>query len=103
MTWEFLEYIAVKNVRPNRFFFCQTYWGNYFFFSAIPILSEWCSWAVSVGEAKETRTQLDEVLRRAGADPFSGKLFWDAKLEFEKAQLESMRYSGVLYIYIKLW
>nr|XP_013189648.1 unnamed protein product [Amyelois transitella] len=57
---------------------------------SIPILTEWCSWALSTGDAKETRAQLEEVLHRAGADPFSGKLFWDAKLEFEKAQLESM-------------
>ncbi|XP_053617334.1 squamous cell carcinoma antigen recognized by T-cells 3-like [Plodia interpunctella] len=57
---------------------------------SIPIFTEWCSWAISTGDAKETRAQLDEVLHRAGADPFSGKLFWDAKLEFEKAQLESI-------------
>lgn len=57
---------------------------------AIPILSEWCSWSLTVGEPATARAQLDEVLKRAGADPFSGKIFWDAKLELEKAQLETM-------------
>ncbi|KAM3964063.1 RNA-binding protein 4F [Aphomia sociella] len=57
---------------------------------SIPILSEWCTWAMGVGEVPAAREQLDEVLRRAGADPFSGKLFWDAKLELEKSQLDTM-------------
>ncbi|KAI8442170.1 hypothetical protein MSG28_005778 [Choristoneura fumiferana] len=60
----------------------------------IPILSEWCSWALGVGGAAAARAHLDEVLRRAGPDPLSGKLFWDAKHELEKAQLESMRYTS---------
>ncbi|XP_026501301.2 squamous cell carcinoma antigen recognized by T-cells 3-like [Vanessa tameamea] len=57
---------------------------------SIPILSEWCSWSLSAGEAVSAREQLDEVLRRAGADPLSGKIFWDAKHELEKAKLETM-------------
>ncbi|KAF9408043.1 hypothetical protein HW555_012134, partial [Spodoptera exigua] len=57
---------------------------------SIPILSEWCSWALTVEPAEKAREQLDEVLRRAGADPFSGKIFWDAKLELEKTQLENL-------------
>ncbi|CAH0595317.1 unnamed protein product [Chrysodeixis includens] len=57
---------------------------------SIPILSEWCSWSLTVGEPATARAQLDEVLKRAGADPFSGKIFWDAKLELEKAQLETL-------------
>lgn len=57
---------------------------------AIPILTEWCSWSLTVGEPATARAQLDEVLKRAGADPFSGKIFWDAKLELEKAQLETL-------------
>ncbi|CAG5044125.1 unnamed protein product [Parnassius apollo] len=57
---------------------------------SIPILSLWSSWALSTGAAEIARAQLDEVLRRAGADPFSGKLFWDARLELEKAQLETL-------------
>ncbi|CAH2263566.1 jg10898 [Pararge aegeria aegeria] len=57
---------------------------------SIPILSEWCSWSMTAGEAISAREQLDEVLSRAGADPLSGKIFWDAKLELEKAKLETM-------------
>ncbi|CAH2093898.1 unnamed protein product [Euphydryas editha] len=57
---------------------------------SIPILSEWCSWALTAGEAAAARAQLDEVLRRAGADPLSGKIFWDARLELEKAKLDTM-------------
>lgn len=57
---------------------------------SIPILTEWCTWAMGVGDVPAAREQLDEVLRRAGADPFSGKLFWDAKLELEKSQLDTM-------------
>lgn len=60
--------------------------------AAIPILSEWCSWSLSSGEAEAARAQLDEVARRAGADPLSGKLFWDARAELEKAQLENLRF-----------
>ncbi|KAJ2942735.1 hypothetical protein O0L34_g14923 [Tuta absoluta] len=56
---------------------------------SIPILSEWCTWALS-GTLAEAREQLDEILTRAGADPLSGKLFWDARLELEKSQLDSM-------------
>ncbi|KAG6443017.1 hypothetical protein O3G_MSEX002619 [Manduca sexta] len=56
----------------------------------IRILSDWCSWALSSGDAVSAREQIDEVLRRAGADPLSGKIFWDAKLELEKAQLATM-------------
>lgn len=41
--------------------------------------------------ADKAREQLEEVLRRAGADPFSGKIFWDAKFELEKNQLENLR------------
>lgn len=58
--------------------------------SAIPILSEWCSWSLTAGEAVSARDQLEEVLSRAGADPLSGKVFWDAKLELEKAKLDTM-------------
>ena len=61
------------------------------FISAIPILSEWCSWSLSAGEAISARAQLEEVLRRAGADPLSGKIFWDAKFELEKAKLDNMK------------
>ncbi|XP_032526372.2 squamous cell carcinoma antigen recognized by T-cells 3 [Danaus plexippus] len=57
---------------------------------SIPLLSEWCSWSLSAGEAVSARDQLEEVLRRAGADPLSGKIFWDAKHELEKAKLETM-------------
>ncbi|XP_045770287.1 squamous cell carcinoma antigen recognized by T-cells 3-like [Maniola jurtina] len=57
---------------------------------SIPILSEWCSWSLSAGEAGWARAQLEEMLSRAGADPLSGKIFWDAKLELEKAKLETM-------------
>ncbi|KAJ0173092.1 hypothetical protein K1T71_011268 [Dendrolimus kikuchii] len=57
---------------------------------SIPILSEWCSWSLSSGEVTSAREQIDEVLRRAGSDPLSGKIFWDAKLELEKAQLDTM-------------
>lgn len=57
---------------------------------SIPILSEWCSFSLTMGEADKARAQLEEVLRRAGADPFSGKIFWDAKYELEKAHLETM-------------
>lgn len=57
---------------------------------SIPILSEWCSWALTVEPADKAREQLEEVLRRAGADPFSGKIFWDAKFELEKNQLENL-------------
>ncbi|KAJ8712942.1 hypothetical protein PYW08_008246 [Mythimna loreyi] len=57
---------------------------------SIPILSEWCSFSLTLGEADKARAQLDEVLRRAGADPFSGKIFWDAKYELEKAHLDTM-------------
>ncbi|RVE46870.1 hypothetical protein evm_008431 [Chilo suppressalis] len=57
---------------------------------SIPILSAWCSWSVSSTDTAVARSHIDEVLRRAGADPLSGKIFWDAKLEFEKAQLETM-------------
>ncbi|XP_041972397.1 squamous cell carcinoma antigen recognized by T-cells 3 [Aricia agestis] len=57
---------------------------------SIPILSEWCSWAMNAGDTDKIRLQLDEVLKRAGADPLSGKIFWDAKIEMEKAKLESM-------------
>ncbi|CAH0758684.1 unnamed protein product [Diatraea saccharalis] len=57
---------------------------------SIPILSEWCTWSISSGDTDAARTHIDEVLRRAGADPLSGKIFWDAKLELEKAQLETM-------------
>ncbi|KAI5642579.1 squamous cell carcinoma antigen recognized by T-cells 3 isoform X1 [Phthorimaea operculella] len=56
---------------------------------SIPILSEWCTWALS-GTLVEAREQLDEILTRAGADPLSGKLFWDARLELEKSQLDAM-------------
>lgn len=55
----------------------------------IPILTEWCSWSLGAG-ADSARAHLEEVLRLAGPDPLSGKLFWDAKRELEKAQLESM-------------
>ncbi|CAH2052150.1 unnamed protein product, partial [Iphiclides podalirius] len=57
---------------------------------SIPILSLWCSWALSTGSPEVARAQIEEVLRRAGADPFSGKLFWDARLELEKTQLEAL-------------
>ncbi|KAH9631176.1 hypothetical protein HF086_006754 [Spodoptera exigua] len=67
----------------------QTLWGLSSL-EPIPILSEWCSWALTVEPAEKAREQLDEVLRRAGADPFSGKIFWDAKLELEKTQLENL-------------
>ncbi|XP_026314228.1 squamous cell carcinoma antigen recognized by T-cells 3-like isoform X2 [Hyposmocoma kahamanoa] len=56
---------------------------------SIPILSEWCSWSLT-GPPDAARAQLEEVLRRGGADPLSGKLFWDAKLELEKTQLSTM-------------
>lgn len=65
---------------------------------SIPILSEWCSWSLTFGEADKARAQLEEVIRRAGADPFSGKIFWDAKLELEKAQLETMREEDTEYV-----
>ncbi|CAG4932970.1 unnamed protein product [Colias eurytheme] len=64
---------------------------------SIPILSEWCSWSLTAGEVENARTQLEEVLRRAGADPLSGKIFWDAKLEMEKAQLENMNQDDTQY------
>ncbi|KAJ8711281.1 hypothetical protein PYW07_008523 [Mythimna separata] len=58
---------------------------------SIPILSEWCSFSLTMGDAEKARAQLEEVLRRAGADPFSGKIYWDAKYELEKAHLDTMR------------
>ncbi|XP_072934402.1 squamous cell carcinoma antigen recognized by T-cells 3-like isoform X2 [Epargyreus clarus] len=64
---------------------------------SIPILSEWCSWSLSTGDPVLARAQLSEVVRRAGADPFSGKLFWDAKLELEKAQMDSMNVEDPQY------
>ncbi|VVC88803.1 unnamed protein product [Leptidea sinapis] len=57
---------------------------------SIEILSEWCSWSLSAGDANSVRNQLEEILKRAGADPLSGKVFWDARFEMEKAHLESM-------------
>ncbi|XP_045517380.1 squamous cell carcinoma antigen recognized by T-cells 3 [Pieris brassicae] len=57
---------------------------------SISILSEWYSWSLSINDVTEVRGQLEEVLRRAGADPLSGKAFWDARYEMEKAQLEAM-------------
>ncbi|CAK1541645.1 unnamed protein product [Leptosia nina] len=57
---------------------------------SISILSEWYSWSLSAGDVSDARAQLEEVLRRAGADPLSGKVFWDARYEMEKAQLEAM-------------
>lgn len=66
-------------------------------FTAIPILSLWCSWALGTGSPKLAREQIEEVLRLGGADPFSGKLFWDARFELEKTQLDSLRYSLMIY------
>ncbi|CAB3246174.1 unnamed protein product [Arctia plantaginis] len=58
---------------------------------SIPILSEWCSWLIGASDAKFARKNFEEVLHRAGPDPLSGKIFWNAKLELEKTELESMR------------
>ncbi|KAL0867760.1 hypothetical protein ABMA27_008476 [Loxostege sticticalis] len=57
---------------------------------SIPILTEWCTWSLSTGSTTVARAQMEEILRRAGADPLSGKIFWDAKLELEKSQLDTM-------------
>ncbi|XP_013167665.1 PREDICTED: squamous cell carcinoma antigen recognized by T-cells 3 [Papilio xuthus] len=56
---------------------------------SIPILNLWCSWAMSIG-TEDGRAQIEEVLKRAGSDPFSGKLFWEARLELEKTKLQSL-------------
>ncbi|XP_075983329.1 RNA-binding protein 4F [Anticarsia gemmatalis] len=58
---------------------------------SIPIFTEWCSWLISSGNTNFARDHLEEVLHRAGPDPLSGKIFWNAKLELEKAELEAMR------------
>ncbi|XP_052738957.1 squamous cell carcinoma antigen recognized by T-cells 3-like [Bicyclus anynana] len=65
---------------------------------SIPILTEWCSWSLGAGESISARDQLEEVLSRAGADPLSGKIFWDAKFELEKAKLETMNEDNPNYI-----
>ncbi|XP_068623305.1 squamous cell carcinoma antigen recognized by T-cells 3 isoform X2 [Battus philenor] len=57
---------------------------------SIPILSLWCSWAMSTGAPDVARAQLSEVLKLAGSNPFSGKLFWDTRLELEKTELETL-------------
>lgn len=41
---------------------------------------------------EDARAQIEEVLKRAGSDPFSGKLFWEARLELEKTKLQSLGY-----------
>lgn len=58
------------------------------------ILLEWCSWALTLPDdnnlRENTREQIKEVLRRAGADPLTGKLFWNAALAFENEILQSL-------------
>lgn len=54
---------------------------------SMSILSRWSSWALSLDEIPKIRAQLDEVLRRGGSDPYSGKVLWDLKIDFEKSQL----------------
>ncbi|KAL4711921.1 hypothetical protein ACJJTC_006090 [Scirpophaga incertulas] len=64
---------------------------------SIPILSEWCTWSLSTGNTEEARANIDIVLKLAGADPMSGKMFWDAKLELEKTQLETISENDAAY------
>lgn len=54
-------------------------------------MSEWCSWLIDASDVEFARKQFEEVVDRAGPDPLSGKIFWNAKLEFEKSELESMK------------
>ncbi|XP_013145608.1 PREDICTED: squamous cell carcinoma antigen recognized by T-cells 3 [Papilio polytes] len=56
---------------------------------SISIFNLWCSWAMTLG-TEDARAQIEEVLKRAGSDPFSGKLFWEARLELEKTKLQSL-------------
>lgn len=58
---------------------------------SIPILTEWCTWSISTGDTKFARANIEEVLHWAGSDPLSGKIFWSAKLELEKSELDTMR------------
>ncbi|GBP39343.1 Squamous cell carcinoma antigen recognized by T-cells 3 [Eumeta japonica] len=56
----------------------------------LSVLTEWCTWALHLSDIEFSRKQLEDIVKRAGADPLSGKIFWDAKKEFETTQLETM-------------